>query len=92
MSLQKQFTVKERLGFQFRVDAFNVFNHANFSNFNTQLNFTGSYPNGLTISNAPYNAAGQLVNQNGFGAVTTNTVGNTYGAPRILQLVVRVTF
>jgi Carboxypeptidase regulatory-like domain/TonB-dependent Receptor Plug Domain len=92
MSLQKQFTVKERLGFQFRVDAFNVFNHPNFSNFNTQLNFTGSYPNGLTISNAPYNSAGKLVNQNGFGAVTTNTVGNTYGAPRILQMVVRVTF
>jgi outer membrane receptor protein involved in Fe transport len=92
MSLQKQFSIKERLHFQFRVDAFNVFNHTNFTNLNTVLNFTGSYPGGLTVSNAPYNAAGQLVNQNGFGAVTTNTVGNTYGAPRILQMVVRVTF
>ncbi|HMF75387.1 MAG TPA: carboxypeptidase regulatory-like domain-containing protein [Bryobacteraceae bacterium] len=95
MSVQKQFTVKERLNFQFRVDAFNVFNHPNFTSLNTQLNFTGSYPNGLSISNAPYNSAGQLVNQNGFGALaaaTSNTTGNTFGAPRILQMMVRVTF
>jgi hypothetical protein len=95
MSLQKQFTVKERLHFQFRADAFNVFNHANFTSLNTQLTFTGTYPGGLSISNAPYNAAGQLVNTNGFGAVaaaTSTTTGNTFGAPRILQLMVRVSF
>ena len=92
MALQKQFAVKERLRFQFRVDAFNVFNHANFTNLNTTLNFTGSYPGGLTVANNPYNAAGQLVNQNGFGAVTTNGVGAVFGAPRILQMLVRVQF
>jgi hypothetical protein len=91
MSVQKEFAVKERLHFQFRVDAFNVFNHSNFSNFNTTINFSGSTPSSLTVSNAPYNSAGVL-NVSGFGAVTTNSVGAVYGSPRILQMLVRVTF
>lgn len=96
MSLQKQFVVKERLHFQLRLDAFNVFNHPNFTTLNTVLNFTGTYPNGLTVANAPYNASGQLVNQNGFGTVSAttpsvNTVGQP-GAPRILQTLIRLQF
>ena len=55
MALQKQFTVKERLRFQFRFDAFNVFNHANFPLLNTTLNFGGAYPNNLSVTNNPYN-------------------------------------
>ena len=86
MSLVKQFTVQERLRFQFRVDAFNIFNHANFTNLNTTVNYSGSYPNNLTVANNPYNSAGVLVNQNGFGTVSG------VGSPRILMLVVRVTF
>ena len=39
-----------------------------------------------TITNLPYNAAGQLVNKNGFGTV------NGVNIPRTLQLVTRVTF
>jgi hypothetical protein len=86
MSLVKQFSVKERLRFQFRVDAFNVFNHANFTGLNTTVNYSGTYPSGLTVANNPYNSAGVLVNQNGFGTVSG------VGSPRILMLVVRVTF
>jgi hypothetical protein len=86
MSVQKQFSVRERLRFQFRVDAFNVFNHPNFTGLNTTVNFSGSFPNGETISNAPYNATGQLVNTNGFGTV------NATGIPRILQTVIRIQF
>jgi hypothetical protein len=53
MALQKQFTVKERLRLQFRFDAFNGFNHANFPTLNTTLNFSGTYPNNLTVGNNP---------------------------------------
>lgn len=74
MSLQKQFAVKEKVRFQFRVDAFNVFNHAKLTGLNTTVNYSGTFPNGEAISNAPYNAAGQLVNQNGFGTVNATGI------------------
>jgi hypothetical protein len=82
------------------VDAFNIFNHPNFIYLNSTLNFSGSYPNNVTVSNAPYNAAGQLVNQNGFGAAAAPAgTSNTNGAgvpsvanPRILQTVIRIQF
>ena len=98
MALQKQFTVKERLRLQFRFDAFNVFNHANFPTLNTTLNFSGTYPNNLTVANNPYNSAGVLVNQNGFGTPSTSLITNTGtngvqpGAPRILQTIIRIQF
>ena len=97
MSLQKEIAIKERVHFQFRVDAFNVFNHPNFtrdgtnSGLNTTLNFTG-YPNPVLANNAtPYNAAGQLVNVTGFGAVTVPTPG-FLGSARILQTLIRISF
>ncbi|HLK49734.1 MAG TPA: TonB-dependent receptor [Bryobacteraceae bacterium] len=98
MALQKQFTIKERLRLQFRFDAFNVFNHANFPTLNTTLNFSGTYPNNLTVANNPYNSAGVLVNQNGFGTPSTSLITNTGtngvqpGAPRILQTLIRIQF
>jgi hypothetical protein len=39
-----------------------------------------------TITNLPYDASGNLVNQNGFGTI------NGVAPPRTLQLVARVTF
>jgi hypothetical protein len=39
-----------------------------------------------TIINLPYNASGTLVNQNGFGTVSSQRL------PRQLQLVMRFTF
>src|SRR5579884_1077782 len=91
MSLQKEFAVRERVRFQFRVDAFNVFNHPNFTGLNTTLNFT-SYPNPVIANNAtPYNAAGQLVNVTGFGAVTVPAPGAA-GSSRILQTLIRIQF
>lgn len=97
MSLQKEFAIRERFRLQFRADAFNVFNHANFTVLNTTLNFSGSYPNNTSVANAPYNAAGTLVNQNGFGTVgTTNGIASNTAVlpapPRIMQLLVRFTF
>ena len=99
MSLERQFVIKEKLRVQLRADAFNVFNHANFTGLNTGLNFN-SYPtsNGVvtglpTLANnaTPYNAAGQLTNITGFGSVTSPAAGAP-GGPRVLQLVGRFTF
>jgi hypothetical protein len=99
-ALERQFAIKERMHVQLRADAFNVFNHANFTGLNTTLNF-GAYPqnaNGIitgspaVANNAtPYNAAGQLVNVTGFGSVTSPAAGAP-GGPRVLQLLARITF
>ena len=39
MAVQKEFAVKERVRIQFRVDAFNAFNHTEFTGYNGTLNF-----------------------------------------------------
>ena len=48
LSLLKEFAVKARVHFQFRVDAFNVWNHTQFSGINATLNapdLTGAFTN-----------------------------------------------
>ena len=97
-SLQKEFAVKERVHFQFRVDAFNVFNHTNFSGYNATLNFQ-AYPqvNGVVTGQPPLatNALGRnpngAVNFTGFGTVTQTGPG-ALGYSRILQTVLRIQF
>jgi outer membrane receptor protein involved in Fe transport len=44
IAVQKEFAIKERVRIQFRADAFNAFNHANFTGLNSGLNFK-AYPN-----------------------------------------------
>jgi hypothetical protein len=91
LSVQKEFTAKERFKVQLRVDAFNVFNHPNFNGLNSTLNFT-SYPNPVLANNAaPYNAAGQLVHVTGFGSVTVPALGLP-GSARVLQTVIASSF
>ena len=84
MSLQKTISFKEKMRIQLRADAFNVFNHTQFSGVNSTINFT-SLTNS-TPTNLPFNADGTLRDRNGFGTVS--------GArdPRIMQLVVRLQF
>ena len=84
ISLQKEFSIKERQRLQFRVDAFNAFNHTQFSGLNSTLNFT-SLTN-ATVTNLPFKADGTVNNINGFGTVS--------GArdPRFIQLLVRFQF
>jgi hypothetical protein len=98
MSLQKEFSVKERAHLQFRVDAFNVFNHANFSGYNGSLAF-GAYPqtNGI-VTGAPAITATALgrnsngaFNVTGFGTVTQPGPGDL-GYSRILQTMIRLQF
>ena len=99
MALQKQFSVKEgRVRFQFRVDAFNVFNHAEFSGYNGTLNFNAYPSSGGIVTGLPSIAATALgrnangtFNPTGFGTVTQVGAG-ALGFSRILQTVIRIQF
>ena len=77
MALQKSFSLKERVKFQFRVDAFNVFNHPEFSGYNGTLNFNAYPSSGGIATGLPTIAATALgrnangtFNATGFGTVT----------------------
>jgi len=93
ISLQKEFSMRERLRLQLRADTFNTFNHTQFSGINSTLNFAApcnaaqlSSFNSLTPTNLYLKPDGTVNNINGFGTVS--------GArdPRIMQLVVRLVF
>jgi hypothetical protein len=84
MSLQRNVNVTEKTRLEFRVDAFNVFNHTQFSGLNSTINFK-SYTD-ATVMNLPYDASGNLVNKTGFGTVSGSR------SPRVLQLVARFVF
>ncbi len=83
--LQKSFAFGERLNVSLRLDAFNAFNHTQFSGINNTLDFTGT-PSNYRVTNAYLNPNGTVNNINGFGTVS--------GArdPRKLQLSARITF
>ena len=55
-SVNKNWTLRERLGLQFRAEFFNIFNHPNFVGFNTGLGFVGNLndPNFGQITNGGY--------------------------------------
>jgi hypothetical protein len=99
MAVQKQFVVKERVHFQFRIDAFNAFNQTDFSGYNATLNFN-AYPTnangivtglpGITPTALGRNANGAF-NVTGFGTATQTAPG-ALGYSRILQTLIRVTF
>ncbi len=84
MSLSKTFALPKNMRFEFRLDMFNALNHTQFTGVNATANFASLTDR--TITNLPYNAAGELVNRNGFGTI------NGVSAPRTLQLVTRFTF
>jgi hypothetical protein len=84
LSLSKIIPVGNRVKMEVRLDAFNALNHTQFTGVNHTVNFASLTDR--TITNLPYNSAGQLVNINGFGTI------NGVAAPRTLQLVTRLTF
>jgi hypothetical protein len=84
LSLAKGFDLGGVRKLEFRIDAFNAFNHTQFYTLNTTLavrSLTDPTP-----TNLPYDANGNLVNPSGFGAVTA------VRPPRNIQLQVRFTF
>ena len=76
--------MKSRIGLEIRLDAFNALNHTQFNTVNNTVNFASLTDR--TITNLPYDSAGNLVRPNGFGTV------NGVAPPRTLQLVTRLTF
>jgi hypothetical protein len=98
MAIQIEFVVKERVHFQLRLDAFNAFNHTEFSGYNATLNFN-SYPTAagvitglpsITATALGRNANGSF-NVTGFGTATQTGPG-ALGYSRILQTLLRITF
>jgi hypothetical protein len=84
LSLSKRFPVGNRVKLEVRLDAFNALNHTQFTGVNASVSFA-SLTN-PTITNLPFDANGNLVRQNGFGAI------NGVAPARTLQLVTRLTF
>ena len=84
LSLQKTVQVKERFRVVLRGEAFNVFNHTQFTGINSTLNFSGL--TNPTYTNLPYNSSGKLTNITGFGTVSG------VASPRTMQLVMKVQF
>jgi hypothetical protein len=79
LSLSKRFRFKERAEVEFRIDAFNTFNHTQFDNVNATFN-------GALGATTPTNLASETGNPTGFGAVTS------VRPPRNLQLAARFQF
>jgi hypothetical protein len=84
MSVSKSFHFYKEMKFEIRADAFNALNHTQFTTINSTANFAA--PGSSVITNLPYNAAGQLVNKNGFGTISG------VAPPRTIQLMGRFTF
>jgi hypothetical protein len=84
LSLSKNFAVVRGTRFEIRLDVFNALNHTQFTGVNATANFASLTDR--TITNLPFDASGNLVRPNGFGAI------NGVAPPRTLQLVTRITF
>ena len=57
-----------RQAFEIRFDLFNALNHTQWTGVNNTIQFRSLTD--PTITNLPYDASGNLVNQNGFGTIT----------------------
>lgn len=78
LSLAKRFVIKENVRIEIRLDTFNALNHTQFDAVNSTLNvFSLTDPR---PTNLPFDAAGNLVNKNGFGTV------QSVRPPRNMQL------
>jgi len=108
LALQKEFAVIHdgKLHFQFRIDAFNAFNHTIFTGVNSGLSFLpypanssgtitgwpGYTSTALAVNNPSNGCSGVGCSQiGGFGSLTQSGPG-AFGYSRIVQLLVRVTF
>src|SRR5579859_5655711 len=83
LSLFKNFAIGERMNLQFRAEAYNVFNHPQFSQVNTTPKFN---PDG-SLANAPtYDALGKISSNDAFSQPTEAR------DPRVMQFALRFSF
>ena len=80
LSLSKKLIFREHLKVEARLDAFNALNQRLFNGVNTSAQFAS--PGSTTVTNA----ANELTNQNGFGAI------NSVRPPRTMQWMLRFEF
>jgi hypothetical protein len=85
MSLFKKIPLRERASIQLRVEAYNVFNHTNWTTLNTAAQFNPT-------TGALVNAANPVTNRDGFGALTAVRAAGQPGSPRIIQLAGKISF
>src|SRR5262249_46309954 len=80
-SLFRRFSLSERFKLDFRTEAYNIFNHPQFANPNTN------------VSNLQYNADGSLRATNGFGDITSTLGFSDFQATeRRLRFALRLQF
>ena len=97
-SVNKNWTVRERVGFQFRAEFFNILNHTNFVGFNTGLGFGGTSRyagdpcNGTGV--IPPSTPGGTGTPSDCGRITNGAFGtlNATQRPREIQFGVKMTF
>ena len=83
LSLFKNFAIGERMNLQFRAEAYNVFNHPQFSGVNTSPKFNADG----SLSNAPvYDALGHIISTGAFSQP------NGARDPRVMQFALRFSF
>jgi hypothetical protein len=84
LSVSKVINLFKSVKAEVRLDMFNALNHTQFTGVNSTVSFASLTDH--TITNLPYDSAGNLVRPNGFGTISG------VAPPRTLQLVTRLTF
>jgi hypothetical protein len=84
LSISKSIPIGKRARFEVRLDAFNALNHTQWRQVRNSVSFASQ--SDPTVTNLPLDSSGNVVNQNGFGAI------NGVRDPRRIQLVTRFTF
>ncbi len=76
---------KENRFLQFRLEAYNIFNHTNWATLNTAAQFNPT-------TGALVNGANPTTNRDGFGALTAVRAAGQAGSSRIIQLAAKFSF